>query len=74
MLRPDGAYLFVGCELASLGLREGSVERGVFLGGQLDRRLILSGKLEKRARERVLHVGAQGAGGFNCLFEKLCQG
>jgi hypothetical protein len=71
MLRPDGSHLFIRRKLASVGLCKGSVKRGFFLGSQLNRGLILTGKLQEHAGKRILHFRGQGAGGFNSLFEKL---
>jgi hypothetical protein len=72
MFRPDGAHLFVRRKLASVSLRKGCFKRGFFLGSQLDRGLILTGKLQKHASKLVLHVGGQGAGGVDSLFQELC--
>jgi hypothetical protein len=45
VFRPDGAHLFVRRKLAALGRFLRQSYRGALLGGELDDRLIYTGKL-----------------------------
>ena len=69
MFRPDGAHLFVRGKFAALGLRQQFLERGFFLGGQLNHRLIFSGELQENAGEVVLRFGGEAAHGFDGVFK-----
>jgi hypothetical protein len=71
MLRPDGAHLFVRRKLASIFLRKGFFKRGLLLGGQLNRRLILSGKLQEHAGKVVLHFRGETAHGLDGVFKQF---
>ena len=51
MLRPDGAHLFVRGEFSARNLLVGGDKVGLFLGGQLDHRLIVTREFEHEARE-----------------------
>ncbi len=58
----------IGCD--SLNLQCSSLV--AFLIGKNNRRLLVARKMKHDAGNVVLHVGGQGAGGFNRLFKKLC--
>jgi len=71
MLRPDGAHLFISRKLGALGLRKGLVKRSLFLGGQRNRRFIVTGKLQEETRKGVLRFGGQGTDAFNSSFKQF---
>jgi hypothetical protein len=71
MLFPNGTHLIVRRKLTAFRLRKGFCERGFFLGGQLNQRLLFAGELQEHARKFVLHLGGKAAHGFEGVFEQF---
>jgi hypothetical protein len=74
MLRPDGAHLFVRRKFTAIRLRKGFVERGAFLGGQLNHGLIFPSQLQEHAGKFVLHFRGERAHGLDSVFKQFCHG
>jgi hypothetical protein len=72
MLRPDGAHLFVRRKFTAICLRKGFVERGSFLGAQLNHGLIFPGQLQEHAGKIVLHFSGETAHGLDGSFKQFC--
>ncbi|MEH2622644.1 hypothetical protein V1292_000699 [Bradyrhizobium sp. AZCC 1719] len=70
MLRPDGADLFIGCELTACGFGQRSIKIGSFLGCELIRRLVHACELQQNSREIVLRLIWQSGNGLDGLFEQ----
>jgi hypothetical protein len=71
VLSPHGTHLFIRCKLAARGGALRDIERGAFLGSELDHRLILTGKLQEYAGKGVLHFRRQTARGLDGMFKEL---
>jgi hypothetical protein len=69
VLRPDSADLLVGRKLTAQRLSAGFREGSHFFRRELNDGLFLAKKLQQQPRDIILHVGGQGAGGFNRMFK-----
>ncbi len=71
VLRPNSFDLVVACELAAIGFREGRIESGLLVSGELQGRWVVARQLEKNAGERVLGRGRKSADGLQHAVEKF---
>ncbi len=71
VLRPDRFDLVVACELAAFGFREGRIESGLLVGGELQRRWVVARQLEKNAGKRILGRRRKSTDGLQRAVEKF---